>query len=357
MKSRYWILLSLLVSSATLIWLLLVTFTPETRAYIGEVSIATLLLALGFRATTILCRVTRIRILCRGLGYAVPFWRLTIIQLLSLFAGAVTPGQVGGEPVRIHRLTRSGLAVGDASAVVVVERMLDLGVLIILTLSALLALRPLWGYLAAIVLYPVAAFLILVLGLMFALFLLVRRPEIMKWVMGGIALRVLGWCGRNRRYLRFCPGAEGAEPLIERLDNEVEIFSAGLSRFMGAGRWAGSGALALTILEWTIYYSTASVILIALGQPPSLPESFLFQGVLQMIAALPLIPGASGISEIGAATLYSRIMPTYLLGLFVLLWRLILYYLNIPLGLLAAVFVARERGDRESADPRHTENL
>ncbi len=357
MKSRYWIALSLLASSATLIWLLLVTFTPETRAYIGEVSIAALLLALGFRAATILCRVTRIRILCRGLGYAVPFWRLTIIQLLSLFAGAVTPGQVGGEPVRIYRLTRSGLAVGDASAVVVVERVLDLGVLIILTLSALLALQPFGGYLAAIVLYPVVAFLILVLGLMFALFLLVRRPEIMKRVIGGITLRVLNWCGRSRRYLRFCPGTESVGPLMNGLDHGILAFSAGISRFMGAGRWAGGGALALTILEWTIYYSTASVILIALGQPPSLKESFLFQGVLQMIAALPLIPGASGISEIGAAALYRQVVPAYLLGLFVLLWRLILYYINIPLGLIAAALAAREKEGGNGADPRRTENL
>ncbi|WP_243669158.1 hypothetical protein [Methanoculleus chikugoensis] len=46
-------------------------------------------------------------------------------------------------------------------------------------------------------------------------------------------------------------------------------------------------------------------------------------------------------------------MPTYLLGLFVVLWRLILYFLNIPpLGLLAAALAAREK-----ADPRRTENL
>jgi len=144
---------------------------------------------------------------------------------------------------------------------------------------------------------------------------------------------------------------------MNRLDHEVEAFSAGFSRFVRAGRRAAAGALALTVLEWTLYYSTASALLIALGLPPSLPESFLFQGVLQMAAALPLIPGSAGIAEIGAATLYRRIVPTYLLGLFVVLWRLILYYLNIPLGLLAAALAAREKGDGDGAGPRHTENL
>ena len=357
MKSRYWIALSLLTSSAVLTWLLVVTFTPETRTYLGEVGIAALLLALGFRVAAILCRVARVGLLCRGLGYTVPFWSLTVTQFLSLFAGSITPGQVGGEPVRIHRLTRSGLAVGDAGAVVVVERVLDLVVLIIITLAALLALRHLWGYLAAVVLYPVAAFLIFVLVLMLALLLFVRRPFFMKRVMGGITRRVLDRCGRSRRWLRFCPGTDGVGSLMNRLDHEVEAFSAGFSRFMRAGRRAAAGALALTVLEWTLYYSTASALLIALGLPPSLPESFLFQGVLQMAAALPLIPGSAGIAEIGAATLYRRIVPTYLLGLFVVLWRLILYYLNIPLGLLAAALAAREKGDGDGAGPRHTENL
>lgn len=357
-RSRSWIALSLFISGAALVGLLAVTFTPETRAYLGEVSIAALLLALGFRAASILCRVARIGVLCRGLGYTVPFRSLTTIQFLSLFAGSITPGQVGGEPVRVHRLSRSGLAVGDAVVVVVVERVLDLAVFVSLTLAALLALRHLWGYLAATVLYPVAAFLLLVLVLLLALVVLVRHPAFMKQVIGGVAVRVLNRCGRSRRWLRFCPGAEHAGFLGTRIDHEVETFAAGSSRFVRAGRRAVVGALALTVIEWVFLFSTASALLVALRLPPSLPESFLFQGILQMIATIPLIPGAAGISEIGAATLYSRIVPTYLLGLFVVLWRLILYYLNIPLGLLAATLAAREKAGRDPAgggDP--TENL
>ncbi len=343
MRSRRWIALSLFISGAVLTGLLAATFTPETRAYLGEVGVAALLLALGFRAASILCQAMRIGVLCRGLGYTVPFRSLIATQFLSLFAGSITPGQVGGEPVRIHRLSHSGLAVGDAVAVVVLERVLDLAVFVSITLAALLAVRHLWSYLAATVLYPVAAFFLLVLVLLLALVVLIRRPSLTKRVVGGVAVRVLDRCGRSRRWLRFCPGAEGAEPLTQRIGHEVETFAAGSSRFARAGRRAVGGALLLSILDWVFLFSTASALLVALRLPPSLPESFLFQGVLQMIATVPLIPGAAGIAEIGAATLYRRIVPTYLLGLFVVLWRLILYFLNIPLGLLAAALAARER--------------
>ncbi|WP_292366491.1 MULTISPECIES: lysylphosphatidylglycerol synthase transmembrane domain-containing protein [unclassified Methanoculleus] len=342
MKRRRWIALSLFISGAALAGLLAATFTPETRAYLGEVGVAALLLALGLRAASILCRMVRIGVLCRGLGYTVPFRSLTVTQFLSLFAGSITPGQVGGEPVRIHRLSHSGLAVGDAVAVVITERVLDLAVFVSLTLAALLAVRHLWSYLAATVFYPVAAFLILVLVLLLALAVLVRRPSFTKRVLGSVASRVLARCGRSRRWLRFCPGAEGAERLAQRVEREAETFAAGSSRFARAGRRAVGGAILISILDWVFLFSTASALLVALGLPPSFPESFLFQGVLQMIAAVPLVPGAAGIAELGAATLYSRVVPTYLLGLFVVLWRLVLYFLNIPLGLLAAALAARE---------------
>ena len=68
-------------------------------------------------------------------------------------------------------------------------------------------------------------------------------------------------------------------------------------------------------------------------------------------------PGASGIAEIGAVTLYRQLVPAYLLGIFVVLWRLTLYYLNIPLGLLAGVLAAKEGIGEGEADPYPTENL
>lgn len=357
MKNLRWIALSLLLSGAALIGLLAATFTPATRAYLGEVGVAPLLLAFALRAGSILCRVVRIGVICRGLGYTVPLSSLAITQSLSLFAGSITPGQVGGEPVRIHRLSRSGLAVGDAVTVVVAERVLDLAVFASLTVAALLAVQHLWDYLAATVLYPVAAFLVLVLSLLLALVLLVRRPSLANRVIGGAAVRVLDRCGRSRRWLRFCPGSDGAEGLAERISRETEIFAASSSRFVRADPRALGGAILISILDWVLLFSTASALLVALDLPPSFPESFLFQGVLQMIAAVPLIPGAAGIAELGAATLYSRIVPTYLLGLFVVLWRLILYFLNIPLGLLAAALAARERSGGEGADRLGTENL
>jgi uncharacterized membrane protein YbhN (UPF0104 family) len=78
-----------------------------------------------------------------------------------------------------------------------------------------------------------------------------------------------------------------------------------------------------------------------LGQPPFVLESFLFQLVIAVIMMVPLTPGSSGIAEISATSLYALIIPSSILGIFVLLWRIVLFYLNILLGLIGGVHLFR----------------
>ncbi|HQN92078.1 MAG TPA: lysylphosphatidylglycerol synthetase, partial [Methanoculleus sp.] len=49
----------------------------------------------------------------------------------------------------------------------------------------------------------------------------------------------------------------------------------------------------------------------------------------------------SGIAELSATSFYSLFVPSSIVGVFVLLWRLILYYLNIILGLLPGFVIVR----------------
>jgi uncharacterized protein (TIRG00374 family) len=63
----------------------------------------------------------------------------------NLLIGAITPGQAGGEPVRIHELYKADMPVGDATAVVIMERVLDAIILVALTLFSLLVMgKVIW---------------------------------------------------------------------------------------------------------------------------------------------------------------------------------------------------------------------
>ena len=98
---------------------------------------------------------------------------------------------------------------------------------------------------------------------------------------------------------------------------------------------------ALTTVYWVFEFLIASFILIAIGSKPFFIESFIVQLIIAIIMMVPLTPGSSGVAEISATSLYGLFVPSSIVGVFVLLWRLILYYFNIFVGVLASVLIVR----------------
>ena len=92
---------------------------------------------------------------------------------------------------------------------------------------------------------------------------------------------------------------------------------------------------------------TASLILMGLGQPPLFFESFVIQLILAILMMLPLTPGSSGIAEVGATSMYALFIPAAIVGVFVVIWRIVLYYFNIALGIISSIIIVR----RESGNP------
>jgi len=47
---------------------------------------------------------------------------------------------------------------------------------------------------------------------------------------------------------------------------------------------------------------------------------------------IPITPGASGIAELGAKTLFSLFVNSSVIGILILAWRALTYYLNLLIG-------------------------
>jgi uncharacterized protein (TIRG00374 family) len=105
------------------------------------------------------------------------------------------------------------------------------------------------------------------------------------------------------------------------------------------GRGSTSWFLALLM-------DTASLILIGLGQPPLFLESFVIQLILAILMMMPLTPGSSGIAEVGATSMYALFIPASVVGIFVVIWRIVLYYFNIALGILSSIIIVRREAKK-----------
>ena len=128
---------------------------------------------------------------------------------------------------------------------------------------------------------------------------------------------------------------------MNSIDSEVDNFNSALGKFVSKAKSGLIWGFVLTTIYWTFEFLIASFILIAIGSKPFFIESFIVQLIIAIIMMIPLTPGSSGVAEITATSLYGLFVPSSIVGVFVLLWRLILYYFNVFVGVLASVFIVR----------------
>ncbi|PWR71243.1 lysylphosphatidylglycerol synthase transmembrane domain-containing protein [Methanospirillum lacunae] len=333
-SSRTLFAISILFSLVVLAIVFATTFTKETISYILAFNFYFLILSIGFRILALIFWGVRIQVLSRALGYRVPLPHAVNMVLAGLFAGTITPGQSGGEPVRIHELYRVGVKVGDATAVVITERILDGIILTILGIGIMTITGSIWSTFSLSMIILIIIAWVCLISVALIPILMLRYPVRMK----SLIMRLITWISAKLSGTRF-----STSRILEHADEEIDNFFESFSKFAGPAAWGLIAGGGITALFWVTEFMVASVILMGLGLEPHILLSFLFQIIIAIVMMIPLTPGSSGITEISTSSLYALIVPSATLGFFVLLWRFVTFYLNIILGSLAGlVIVHRE---------------
>jgi uncharacterized protein (TIRG00374 family) len=335
-----WLYISVGFSLAVLIIILYFTINENTITYIRKINPLFLLLAFLTHLLTMCFWAMRIKKMSGSLGYRIGFWYSLNLVFANLLASAITPAQAGGEPVRIHELYKANIPLGDATAVVIMERVLDGIALAVLAAFAMIVLTDQWKSLGAVSEIMVFVTWIFVAGCLFLFYLAIRRPDVVKRVVN----RCTVWLTKTWENARV-------EELLKRADKEIDNFHDAVIKFVHTAKGGLVWGMLFTLLYWVSEIVTASLILVGLGQPPLFLESFVIQLILAILMMLPLTPGSSGIAEVGATSMYALFIPASVVGIFVVLWRIVLYYFNIALGILSSIIIVR-REARDSLDEK-----
>jgi glycosyltransferase 2 family protein len=337
---RKWLFISVSFSLLVLVIILFLTINENTLTYIKEINPLFLLLAFMTHVLTMCFWAWRVQKMTESLGYRIGFFYSLNLVFANLLAAAVTPAQAGGEPVRIHELYKADVPLGDATAIVIMERVLDGIALAALAAFSMLVLTDQWKSLGAVSEVMVYVTWIFVAGCLFLFYLAVRRPATVK--------RVVNWCTllltktwENKR----------VETLLARADKEIDNFQSATIRFVHTAKGGLIWGMFFTLLYWVSEIITASLILVGLGQPPLILESFVIQLILAILMMMPLTPGSSGIAEVGATSMYVLFIPASIVGIFVVIWRVVLYYFNIALGIVSSLIIVRREAKRQCNPP------
>ena len=339
-SQRKWLFISVGFSLLVLVVILFFTINENTLTYIKEINPLFLLLAFLTHVLTMCFWAWRVQKMTGSLGYRIGFFYSLNLVFANLLAAAVTPAQAGGEPVRIHELYKADVPLGDATAIVIMERVLDGIALAALAAFSMIVLTDQWKSLGAVSEVMVYVTWIFVAGCLFLFYLAVRRPDTVK--------RVVNWCTllltktwENKR----------VEELLARADKEIDNFQSATIRFVHTAKGGLLWGMLFTLLYWVSEIITASLILVGLGQPPLILESFVIQLILAILMMMPLTPGSSGIAEVGATSMYALFIPASIVGIFVVIWRVVLYYFNIALGILSSLIIVRREAKRQCNFP------
>jgi hypothetical protein len=255
--------------------------------------------------------------------------------MANLFLAGVTPSMAGGEPVRIYLLNKKGISYGSATASVLGERLVDAIFLLICVPFALFIFRGKIniGYVSLGLSIGIILFIIGILLFLYAIFRPGKVKTFLIWI--------------NNKLNRFSKKKEKKRKIIRRIHHEVDNFHNSMMIFLKEKKTTFLLAGFLTLLMWISAWLIPSMILFGLGLNHNIIYAISAQIFLIIIIMMPTTPGSSGVTELGVAGLYSFII-TYghplidgvgfdqalfaLTGVFVVLFRLITYHMNLIVG-------------------------
>ncbi|WP_290900294.1 flippase-like domain-containing protein [Ferroglobus sp.] len=252
----------------------------------------------------------RLKFLVETFNGNVSFSNSFKITMSSMFFAAITPSSAGGEPVRAYLLSKNGLGIGRATAIILIERLLD-SIFFVTSLAILLSLTEFSLKLGFRV--GLAFFILLILFLILLRELFKHPARIEK------ALNFL-----ERRL---------SKKIYEKIEREVWNFREALVDVLRVSKKRIAVMFALTSILWLSEFLVPSFVLMAFGKDPNFLLSVTSQAIIVVISLLPLTPGSSGISEGSFFYLYSQFVRGSLASV-VAGWRIITYLTNMLVGLI-----------------------
>ena len=341
-SQKRWLFISLGISLAVLFAMLILTFDTSTLDELEKCNPWILLLALVMHIFSLGFWALRIKFMCRSLGYKVPFFHSFNLVCSNMFLASVTPSQIGGEPVRVYELTKANVPGGEATAVVIMERVFDAVVLAAGTVISVFLLGMFFADLAFPEAYMMIAYIaaFVFAGLLLVFLIVAKNPV---------------WSNKVLHKLLHIFGKNKSPDIIQEYQRKIDLhlgkFYVTLRHFTGKSKTGMFYGLLFSALYWVNEFVISSVLMVGLGLPPNFLLSFIFMILITVIMMIPLTPGGVGVAEVSMAGFYALIIPTSLLGVFVLLWRLIMYYFNLAIGFAASMIIVRREAKIQKEGP------
>ncbi|AKB77587.1 integral membrane protein [Methanosarcina horonobensis HB-1 = JCM 15518] len=331
-RYKKWLIGSLVISAVSIALVTCLTFSSETIEALRKIRLEYILAAALLHILSYPVWGLRTRALCKALGHRISVLKVTEIVISSVFVAGITPSSAGGEFLRVHSLSRNRIPVGRATAIVVGERLLDALFIFSCLPFAFYVLGDILSDYKFDAAFFTANFLVFLLLVFFIYG--VWKPEKVKYITRRLTGRLAPFFGKKTD--------AAISHFMEQIDREIDHFHDSVRVFFSEGRKGLLWGILYTFIFWTIEFSLLILILMGLSQTHSIITAFAAQVLLAVIMVIPATPGASGVAELGAASIFSIFVDSSVLGITVLAWRALTYHMNLLVGGLMSLKIIKD---------------
>ncbi|HID32216.1 MAG TPA: flippase-like domain-containing protein, partial [bacterium (Candidatus Stahlbacteria)] len=242
------------------------------------------------------------------------------VIISGYFAGAVTPFQAGTFPYQVWIFRGIGIRPGRAGAILfyrsAIPNLTALGLAPIIALR--LGVTSHWAFSPLVIYFGILLFIFLVL-----VYSAVFRPKTLRRVL----LRLGKRFPKLKKSVRF-------------LLKEAQEFRSGMRIYFNR---KNIGYFFLAFLTGNIFLFflllVSPLTLASFGISKVYLRAMGIQLLLRTILLYVPTPGATGVAEAGGLIFFAAICPKYLLGIFILIYRMFTFYLYVILG---GIFIFKE---------------
>jgi uncharacterized protein (TIRG00374 family) len=258
--------------------------------------------------------------------------KITLIEALELtlegyFLSQLIPITAAGVPYQAFLLTRKGVRAGWATAVVLVKGFVP-GVFfffVLVTTGVLAAFG--WQVSERVesflkIVGPLSALPLIFIVTM--LVIMIRYPALFDRIVDRVALFL------GRRLPRRA--GEKAEQARVLLEEESHIFREALTTIGRHKRWILFCGVLLIILAFIAEFMVAVIILWGFGHRGSMIGPVMLQCILKPLIMATPTPGSLAFGEGGYIAFFAAFLPAHFVGVSLVLWRLVLYFVPMFAG-------------------------
>lgn len=318
--------ISIALSLATMAGVIYWTYTPGVLEHLAPKRLPGLVIAVVVSLLRVWFSAAKIRFLSeKKLN-----WFASVRVVLAWdFTSAVTPSTIGGAPMATYAMTKEGLKLGDAGAIILYGVLLD----------------QLW--------FAMAIPILLFAGIFYDVV-----PDNVGLVgdvsMGLLYLGLLSYAGvlaygvlRNPAAIKKVVKIVFKLPVLRRMSDKIEVEAENLEQYAHQLRKKPFSflmkAFFLSTMSWIMRIALPTIVVLSLLPAPEVLSVLRSLAMNLAFLVVPTPGGSGGVEGLFVLFQGPLISREGFIGLAVFLWRIISYYISVGLGIMATTWYINQK--------------